>query len=194
MPGVPLAEAALWYEANYTRAMLATAMVGLAFPALLVFAASMFELGRDAGRARTWMVVGGFGAAAMVGVFTQVTAGQIASVLLAGAGGEAFAAAWTLHNAAFAINMTVLGTAFLGFALGADAAGVNPRWMRSIGVTGALLMLATGLLNGPVTGGSPLALAGFGGFLLWLVWLVTTGVRLLAASVRIERSAGEAVS
>lgn len=181
MPWEPVADAASWYAANAGRAMLAPVMVALTFPALLIFGACMYELARSSGRARAWMLVGGLGGAAMVGTFTLVAASQIASVLLAEADGASFGAAWVIHNGAFAVNMSVLGTAFLGFAVGTRVAGLTPGWHGVLGVIGAALLLATGFANAWVAAGSFLVLPGFAGFLLWLVWLVVGGVWLLRA-------------
>jgi hypothetical protein len=179
-PDMSFSEAARWYAENRTRAAAAGAIVGINLPLLLIFAATMRELGRANESARRWMHVGAFGAVGMVAVFGAVAAGKIASVLLAEAGdSSAFAAVWTLHNAAFAINLSVLGTAFLGFALGAHAAGLTHAWQRAVGVVGAVLLLAAGLAGTAVTDGSPVVFVGFGGFVLWLVWLVTTGTGLL---------------
>jgi hypothetical protein len=182
--GMPTAEsapadAAAWLEANRTRAAVGASMVALAFPALLIFGAAMFQVGRGSAWASLWMLVGALGACAMTGVFALVAATQIASILLAPTAGDAFATAWTVHNAAFAVNMTILGTAFLGFSLGAHAAGVTPQWLRISGVFGAGILLATGFANTAVAAGSAIVFIGFVGFVLWLVWLVATSLHLL---------------
>jgi hypothetical protein len=184
MADASVAEAASWFAANRLRVVLANAMVALTFPALLVFSSAMFELGRAREVSRRWMLVGGLGGAAMVGVFALVVAANIAGVILAEAGGAAFTAAWTMHWAAFALNMTALGTAFLGFTLGAHAAGIIPGWQRTMGVVGAVLLMATGFANTAVAENTQIGLAGFAGFLLWLVWIIITGVRLLRVPAR----------
>lgn len=181
--GTDLAEAASWYTANRGRAAVASAIVAVNFPLLIVFAATMRELGRGTANGRRWMTVGILGAAGMVGVFSLVTAGLISSVLFAEAGATAaFAAVWTLHNAAFALTLPVLGTALLGFTLGGHASGITAPWQRFAGVTGAALLIGTGAANTLIADGSPVVFIGFGGFVLWLVWLVATGVRLLRRS------------
>jgi len=186
--GAPLAsataaEAANWYEINPLRMIIANGMVALTFPALLLFGATMYELGRGQAEARQWMLVGALSSVAMVAVFSILVAGNISAVLLAETGGSAFAAAWTIHNAAFAINMSVLGMAFLGFAIGAYAAGLTPAWQRTAGVAGATLLLATGFGNTIVAGGSAFVFLGFIGFILWLVWIVAIGIRLTGKPV-----------
>jgi hypothetical protein len=175
-----VAVAAAWYADNRTPAMIATGMVGITFPALLALAAAMYELARGSEAARQWMLVGAAGAAAMTGTFSIVAASQIAMVMLAESGSaDAFAAAWAIHNATFAVNMTVLGAAFFGFSLGAYAAGLISGWQRAMGVVGALALLIAGLANAEVAEGSPVTFIGLIGFLLWLTWLVILGVRLV---------------
>lgn len=172
------AEAATWFVANEGRLMVANAMVGLTFPALVALAASMVELGRSSERSRLWMLVGALGSVCMVAIFGLLVAGNIAAVHLAGSV-ELFEVAWRLHFAAFAINMTALGITFFGFSMGAHAAGLIPAWQRSVGVVGAVLLLGTGIANTAVAGGSLAVAPGGIGFLLWLLWLLATGIRML---------------
>ena len=179
MADATAAEAESWYLENSWRMILANSMVALTFPAILAFGAAMYELARDQAAARLWMLLGAFGAVSMVGVFSILVAGNISSVLFADNGGDLFALAWTIHNAAFAINMTILGTAFFGFSMGAYSAGLTPSWLRTVGLTGATLLLITGFGNTIVAGGSPVAFVGFAGFILWMIWLVTTGFKLM---------------
>ena len=176
-------EAAAWFAANGTRLSVANAMIALTLPALIAFSTAMLELARGSHRARLWTVFGALGAASMVGVFAAVVGGNIAAVHLAG-DVALFEVAWRLHFAAFAINMTALGIAFFGFNLGAHAAGLIPSWQRTMGVIGALLLLGTGFANTTVAGGSLAAAPGGIGFLLWLVWLIVTGIRLVRAPAR----------
>jgi hypothetical protein len=185
--GIPTAEsapadAAAWLAANRTRAAVGTSMVALTFPALLIFGAAMYQIGRQTANGRLWMMVGALGACAMTGVFSLVAASQISSILFAAEAGDAFTTAWTIHNAAFAVNTTILGTAFLGFAMGAHAAGVTSRGLRTAGLVGAGMLLATGFANTAVAAGSAVVFVGFGGFALWLLWLVATSLRLLKTS------------
>lgn len=182
------AEAASWFVANEARLTLANAMIALTFPALVTLAAAMLELGRASARARHWMSVGALGSACMVGVFALLVAGNIAAVHLA-ANPAVFEAVWRLHFAAFAINCTTLGITFFGFSMGAHAAGLIPSWQRAMGVIGALLLLGTGFANTAVAGGSLAVAPGGIGFLLWLVWLLVTGVRLLRSRASAPRTA-----
>lgn len=177
-------DAAAWFAANGERLALANAMIGLTFPALLMLAASLLELARGSRAARLWTTFGALGAAGMVGVFTLVVAGNIAAVHVAH-DVTLFEPVWRLHFAAFAINMTVLGIAFLGFSMGAHAAGVIPGWQRAIGLVGSFGLLFSGFANTAVAGGSLAVAPGGIGFLLWLVWLVLFAFRLLRRAGRL---------
>ena len=77
------------------------------------------------------------------------------------------------------VSFTALGIVLFGFSIGVHAAGVAPAWHRGVGLLAATLLLVTGLANGALAGGSPIVYVGLMGFALWLVWLITTGVRVL---------------
>ena len=88
---------------------------------------------------------------------------------------------WQLHAAAFALALPALGTTFIGAALAAQASGLTPPWQRLLGVAGGALLLAAGAANLAIADGSALLFVGLPGYAAWLVWLLTTGVRLVRA-------------
>ncbi len=173
-------DVAAWLTENRSRSTMASAIVGFNMPLLLVFAAAARALVRDVAAARLWVDLGAFAAIVLVGLFGIVASTQIAATLIADGGATpAFIALWMVHNAAFALAMTAVGVALLGFAVGMHVAGLTPAWQRTMGLVGATLLLVTGLANAAVASGSPIIYVGLGGFGLWLVWLVATGARLL---------------
>lgn len=179
----PASEAATWLAENRARATAASTVVGLNLPLLLLFVASLRTLARDAQPARLWIDLGTLGVVVLVALFGVVASTQIASTMLAEGGATpVFAALWSLHNATFALTFTALGTALLGFSIGAYVARITPAWQRGVGLLGATLLLVAGLANGAVAEGSPILYVGLGGFALWIVWLVATGVRLVRRS------------
>ena len=176
----PASEAATWLTENRTRAGAASALVGINLPLLLLFTASLRSLASDTRSARLWIDLGSFAVVVLTAVFAVVAATQIAATLIADGGATpAFASLWTLHNAAFSISFTALGVTLLGFSVGAHAAGITARWQRSVGLLSAALLLVAGVSNAAVAAGSPVIYVGLAGFALWIVWLVSTGVRLL---------------
>lgn len=175
-----MAEAAAWLADNPGRAATASALVGVNLPFLLLFTAAMRALAQHTQAARLWIDLGSLAVVVLASTFALVAATQIASTLLAEAGATpVFTALWSLHNAAFAMSFPALGVTLMGFSIGAHAAGISPAWQRRVGILAALLLLVAGLANTAVAGGSPIIYIGLLGFALWLLWLVTTGVRLL---------------
>ncbi|TVR85645.1 MAG: hypothetical protein EA416_16455 [Trueperaceae bacterium] len=173
-------EAAAWLADNPGRAATASALVGVNLPFLSFFTAALRSLTRDTQAARLWSDLGSLAVVVLASTFAVVAATQIASTLVAGAGATPiFTALWSLHNAAFAMSFSALAVTLLGFSIGAHAAGISPAWQRGVGLLAAVLLLVAGLANTAVAGGSPIVFVGLLGFALWLVWLVTTGVRLL---------------
>jgi hypothetical protein len=173
-------EAATWLAENRSRAAMASALVGVNLPLLLLFTAALRTLTQDSPGARMWIDLGSFAVAVLAATFGVVAATQVASTLLAEAGATpVFTAVWSLHNAAFPISFAALGTVLVGFSVGAHAAGISPGWHRGVGLLAAGLLLVAGLANAAVAGGAPIVYVGLMGFALWLVWLITTGVRVL---------------
>jgi len=173
-------EAAAWLADNPGRTATASALVGVNLPFLLLFTAALRALTRDTQAARLWIDLGSLAVVVLASIFGVVAATQIASTLVAGAGATPiFTALWSLHNATFAMSFSALAVTLLGFSIGAHAAGISPAWQRGVGLLAAVLLLVAGLANTAVAGGSPIVFVGLLGFALWLVWLVTTGVRLL---------------
>ena len=173
-------EAAAWLADNPGRAATASALVGVNLPLLLLFTAALRTLTRDAQAARLWIDLGSLAVVVLASTFGVVAATQIASTIFAAEGATpVFTALWSLHNAAFAMSFSALGVTLLGFSIGAHAAGISPTWQRSMGLLAAVLLLVAGFANAAVAEGSPIVFVGLLGFALWLVWLVTTGLRLL---------------
>ena len=66
-------------------------------------------------------------------------------------------------------------------ALAAQPSGLTPPWQRRLGVAGGGLLLAAGAANLAIADGAALVFVGLPGLAAWLVWLLTTGVRLVRA-------------
>src|SRR5690606_21556363 len=57
-PETPLVEVMEWYAANTNNLMLASGLVGITFPALVVFSAMMYMLSKANDAAHRWMLIG----------------------------------------------------------------------------------------------------------------------------------------
>jgi hypothetical protein len=131
-----------------------------------------------------WAIAGGVGAAGMLALFAVIVAcEQALSVLATGDRPDvgAIEALWTLHNSAFTVLYVLLAVTMLGLARAGVAAGLTPRVFERLAPAGATL-LAAGAIAGPaIAAGDAMpvfALAGLG-FLVWLAFLTTTGLRLV---------------
>lgn len=184
LPGAPLPEILAFYQGSGGRVGAAVGWVAVNVPLLLLFGAAVarrIEGGpADGGAAGLWARVGQGGVLLLAAAFGCTT--WLQAVLAARA--EALAAAgqlqlvWDLHSAAFSGSGLALSVTVGAFSAGAWSAGFVPRWTCVLGLLGALCLLVSGLLAVGTVGGGPGVFFQLGGFVTWLVWLVTGGVRL----------------
>ena len=133
-----------------------------------------------AGSART----GYLGATGILLVFgVLVACEQALSVVAHGEHPDpaAMSALWALHNSVFTVLLLFIGIALFGLARAGVAAGVTPRvfeWLAPVGS----VMLAVSCAAGPgIAAGELGGVFAFGliGFIIWLAFLTTTGIRLV---------------
>jgi hypothetical protein len=140
-----------------------------------------------AGARPAWAYTGYVGGAGVLALFAVLLASEQAlSVVAHGADPDlgAVSALWALHNSVFTVLLLFVGIALLGLGRAGVAAGITPRafaWLAPLG-TG---LLAIACVAGPgIAVGELGGLFGLGlvGFVIWLAFLVTTGLRLVRAS------------
>jgi hypothetical protein len=93
----------------------------------------------------------------------------------------AIQAVWAIHNSVFTVLDFSIAVALFGLARAGVAAGITPHAYRRLAPVGAGLLLI-GTLAGPsIAEGNAMPLFGLTGvgFLIWLSFLVATGVRLV---------------
>jgi len=181
--GAPIEDVLAYYAANRDSVAIASGLVALYLPLLLVFVTGLHGLVQRRGGAGTdWSRLAVAAGATLSAIFVLVNVLQIGLTLSASGLAEPtpeFALVWHAHAAAFALALPMLGTTFIGAALAAHASGLTPAWQRLLGLVGGSLLLAAGLGNLAIADGSPLLFVGLLGFAAWLVWLLATGVRLV---------------
>ena len=157
------------------------AMFAVAIVIMTVFVAGLYRHVAD-GLERIAARVGLIGWVGVAAMFSTVVVSEmslaVAGEHLADSPGLA-RAFWTLNNTAFALNMAMLATALLGFSLAGAAAGITPRWFRLLGPAGAILMIVSAANGVSIAEGSPIVFVGLIGFLIWLLFVVTTGVGMI---------------
>ncbi|MEV1117157.1 hypothetical protein AB0I91_18960 [Actinosynnema sp. NPDC049800] len=179
----PIDDVLAYYAANRDSVAIASSLVALYLPLLLVFATGLHGLvERRGGAGADWSRLAVAAGATLSAVFVLVNVLQIGLALSAVGLAEptpAFELVWQVHAAAFALALPTLGATFIGAALAAHASGLTPAWQRLLGLVGGSLLLAAGLGNLAIADGSPLLYLGLLGFAAWLVWLLATGLRLV---------------
>lgn len=131
-----------------------------------------------------WAIAGLVGAVGIVTVFTLVVAAELALSVAAHMDRPqlgAIQALWALHNSIFSVLDLFIALALIGLSRAAVAAAMTPKAFTWAAPVGAVL-LAIGVVATPaVAGGDAMAffaIAGLG-FLVWLAFLIATGVRLI---------------
>jgi hypothetical protein len=179
----PIEEVLAYYAANRDSVAIASGLVALYLPLLLVFVTGLHGLVERRGEAGAdWSRLAMAAGATLSAIFVLINVLQIGLALSARGLAELtpeLEFVWQAHAAAFALALPTLGTTFIGTALAAHASGLTPAWQRLLGLVGGSLLLAAGLGNFAIADGSPLLVVGLLGFAAWLVWLLATGVRLV---------------
>ncbi|WP_377639764.1 hypothetical protein [Oryzobacter terrae] len=181
--GAPIEDVLTYYAAHGNAVGVASGLVAISLPLLLVSVAGLHGLvERRGGAGADWSRLAVAAGATLSAVLVLVNVLQVGLALSVGGEGEptpAFELVWQVHAAAFALALPMLGTTALGTTLATHASGLTPDWQRPLGLVGGSLLLAAGVGNLAVADGSPLLFVGLLGFVAWLVWLLVTGVRLV---------------
>lgn len=133
---------------------------------------------------RGWAFTGLVGGTGIMGLFAIVVAGEQAlsvTAQRARPSAGAMEALWTLHNSVFSVLDLSIALALLGLSRAGIAAGITPPVFTRLAPVGSALLLV-GTLAGPsIAAGDAQPLFGLAGlgFLIWLAFLVTTGLRLV---------------
>lgn len=188
----PAAEVLAYYadHRGLTAALVASFVVSAASLAVFIGGA-MRRL--TTGARSAWAYTGLVGAGAIVALFSIVVASEQAlSVVAQGDDPNlgAVEALWALHNSVFTVLHLMIAVALVGLARAGVAAGITPRVFDRLAPVGAVL-LSVSAMAGPFTAaGEAMPMLGIGliGFVTWLGFLASTGVRL----VRSPRAAGGA--
>lgn len=174
----------LTYHAQNASAMaIATGFEALSLPLLLLFVTALYGLvQRRAGAGADWSRLALVAGATLSTLFAIMIATHITTVLVADGLTEptpTFALIWRLHASVFAMALPALGTTFIAAAFATHASALTQPWQRFLGIVGGGLLILAGPANLAITDGSPLVYVGVVGLLLWIIWLIVTGLRLI---------------
>lgn len=131
-----------------------------------------------------WAITGVVGALGIMTVFALVVAAEQSLTIAAHMDRPslgAIQALWALHNSIFTVLDLSIALALLGLSRATVAAAMTPKAFTWLGPVGAALLII-GVIAGPaIAGGDAVtlfAVAGLG-FLIWLAFLIVTGIRLV---------------
>ncbi len=131
-----------------------------------------------------WALTGVVGAIGIMIVFTLVVAAEQALTVAAHMHHPdlgAIQAIWALHNSIFSILDLSIAIALLGLSKATIAAGMTPKVFTKLAPAGAAMLIVSTVAGPAIAAGHTMALFGVGGlgFLIWLAFLIVTGVRLI---------------
>jgi hypothetical protein len=140
-----------------------------------------------AGSRPGWAWLGLLGAVGIATVFTLVVAAEQSLSVAAHmdhAQPGTMAALWALHNSIFSVLDLFIAVALVGLSRAAVASAMTPSAFTWLAPVGAALLIV-GVVAGPaIAGGDAMPLFGLAGlgFLVWLAFLIVTGVRLIRSA------------
>jgi hypothetical protein len=183
--GAPGFDAAPAQVSAYFLGHRAAALVPLGlFPAglaLFLFAAVLWARARQE-QSRWWASVGVLGAATIAALFAIVNITEI--VLTAKAAQLASSPAvvqalWTLRAAAFGLDMAAIAVALIGLSRAAAAMRIIPSWLALTAWPAAACLLTAATFTVALADGGPWLAPALVGFIVWVVFVITTSVSLL---------------
>ncbi|QZY28750.1 hypothetical protein [Nocardioides coralli] len=176
--GASAEEVQSWAAGATVSTALVTVLVALNLVALGLFVGAVVQ--EAWGRRPALAVAGLFGVAGLMAMFL-VTALVPVVVVARAADLEdgVLVGLMAVHDAAFSFSHPALGLALAALGLAGVAAGITPRAFAVLAPLGGALLVLAGAAAYWVVGGSPLLVAALAGFLLWVAFLVATGLRLV---------------
>jgi hypothetical protein len=136
-----------------------------------------------------WALTGVLGAIGIMIIFSLVVAAEQSLTVAAHMHHPdlgAIQAIWALHNSIFSILDFSIAVALLGLSKATIAAGMTPKVFTKLAPAGAAMLVVSTVAGPAIAGGHAMALFGVGGlgFLIWLAFMITTGVRLVRTTER----------
>ncbi len=179
----PISDVLTYHAENQSILAITSGLEALNMVLLLVFVTALHGLvQRRGGKGSDWSLLAVAAGSTLSALFALTIATHIAVITAARSLSEASAAfeiMWQLHAACLALAMPALGVTFISVALATHASGLTKSWQRALGIVGGNAAIIAGLGNLAIVGGSPILFIGVFGLFTWIIWMITTGVRLL---------------
>ena len=166
----------------------ATAVPLVLFPvgmvALLTFGSGMQGLATTV-EERFWARLGGMAVLVIAGLFGILNVIEIALAIDAknlATAPEVVGALWAVHGAAFGLDLAAIAIALVALSRVALSRMLIPRLVDRLAWLGAALLFVASLTTLALAQGAPTLYVGFAGFVVWGIFLITCGVRLLRST------------
>lgn len=170
-----------YFFEHRTAVVVPLALFPVGLVSLLCFASSMRSVVRDA-RDRFLADLGTLAVVLIAALFAVINGLEIALAAMAGEAAlspGAVAGLWAVHAAVFAVNLAAIAVALTALSALAVRHALSPRWFAVAGPAGGACLFVAALSSVAVVGGSPVLYVGFAGFLIWGLFLLCAGARLL---------------
>ena len=178
------AEIASYYTSNGGLLTAVSVIAPFVWASLLVFGSGVFAMVRasETTKAGAWAYVGLLGVLMQNAIFATVVATEVAfnvGVDSLAENPELTEAIWRFQKAIFTLNGTSLALALTGFSIAGLQTVFIPKWHAYLGFVSAALLFASAVAVTPALEGTGAAFIGLPGFVLWLVWILAMGIRLV---------------
>lgn len=169
-----------YFADHRVAGLLPLALFPLGMVAILGFAAGIWARAHDAG-SRFWAGVGCLAVAAIATLFSLVNIVEIAIAVKGSdlvASPQVVTALWTVHSAAFGLNLAAIALALVGLSRAALATGLIPRPLARTALLGAACLFVAAIFTVAIAEGGKWLYLGYLGFVIWGVFLLVTGASL----------------
>ena len=175
------AHVSAYFLDHRTAALVPLGLFPVGLLALFPFAAGLWARSRPK-ESQWWASVGVLGTATIAALFAIVNITEI--VLTAKAAQLASSPAviqalWTLHAAAFGLDLAAIAVALLGLSRAAASVSLIPAWITAAALPGAACLLTAATFTVALADGGPWLAPALAGFIVWAVFVVIASVSLL---------------
>lgn len=183
-PTASATEVAAWAVDADAYLWATTLLVPIAWVLLTVLAATLWTTARAGGLDTFHPLLGVLGAAMSMGTLSAGVAADAVTIASVDRLGIDVIEAFSLFaTVLFLFNWTALAIALYGLSRTTVALGWTPRWLDRLSVAGSTALLLGAVQSGLILNDVlPGILIGFAGFVIWLLYLGVTGVRLTRLS------------
>jgi hypothetical protein len=169
-----------YFEHHRLVVLIPLGLFPLGMVAIVLFVSGIWVRAHESGHL-WWASVGALGVAIIAALFAIV---NITEIVLAAKAHE-FAsspdvvrALWSVHAAAFGLDLAAIALALVGLSQAALASGLVRRWIAVAALPGAACLFLAGIFSVSIANGGPWKFA-LVGFIIWGVFVVFCSVSLL---------------